>query len=122
MNQTQTQGRTSTTQMEVTSIRLERSLKDSLKELSGSQGYQALIRDILWNYVQRKSGNYRPNFSKSDIRATIEAKAQKDESCVLTGQTIYEGNPLILALTIHGDFVPVTQEGLDKKEEKKDEG
>ena len=32
--------RTSTTEMEVTSIRLERSLKDKLKELSGNQGYR----------------------------------------------------------------------------------
>ena len=30
--------RTSTTEMEVTSIRLERTLKDKLKELSGNQG------------------------------------------------------------------------------------
>jgi uncharacterized protein (DUF4415 family) len=45
--------RTTTTEMEVTSIRLERDLKDKLKELSGKQGYQALIRDILWKYVQQ---------------------------------------------------------------------
>ena len=103
--------------MEVTSIRLERSLKDKLKELSGNQGYQALIRDILWNYVQRKSGEYRPNFSKSDIRATIESTAQKDESCVFTGQTIFEGNPMLLALTIHGDFVPLSKDVVFGKED-----
>lgn len=45
--------RTPTTDMEVTSIRLERELKDKLKEIAGNQGYQALIRDILWNYVQQ---------------------------------------------------------------------
>ena len=55
--------RTPTTDMEVTSIRLERELKDKLKELAGSQGYQALIRDILWNYVQQKSGEWKPRFS-----------------------------------------------------------
>jgi len=38
--------RTTTTDMEVTSIRLERVLKDKLKEISGNQGYQALIRDV----------------------------------------------------------------------------
>jgi predicted DNA-binding protein len=32
-----------------TSIRLERELKDKLKEIAGNQGYQALIRDVLWN-------------------------------------------------------------------------
>ena len=105
--------RTSTTQMEVTSIRLEKNLKDSLKNLSGSQGYQTLIRDILWNYVQQKSGEYRPNFSKSDIRATIASTARKDESCVLTGKLIPEGKDMLLALTIHGDFVPVSLEAME---------
>lgn len=104
--------RTSTTQMEVTSIRLEKTLKDSLKSLSGSQGYQTLIRDILWNYVQQKSGEYRPNFSKTDIRATIAATARKDESCVLTGKLISEGDEMLLALTIHGDFVPVSLDAM----------
>lgn len=108
--------RTSTTQMEVTSIRLEKNLKDSLKSLSGSQGYQTLIRDILWNYVQQKSGEYRPNFSKTDIRATIEGIARKDESCVLSGRLISEGEPLFLALTIHGDFVPVSPDAWDGEE------
>ena len=104
--------RTSTTQMEVTSIRLEKNLKDSLKNLSGSQGYQTLIRDILWNYVQQKSGEYRPNFSKTDIRATIPSTARKDESCVITGKLITEGEQMLLALTIHGDFVPVSLEAM----------
>jgi predicted DNA-binding protein len=50
--------RTPTTEMEVTSIRLERELKERLKEISGHQGYQALIREVLWKYVQQKSGDY----------------------------------------------------------------
>ncbi|MEL4898073.1 hypothetical protein [Crocosphaera sp. Alani8] len=100
--------RTSTTEMEVTSIRLEKTLKDKLKALSGNQGYQALIRDILWNYVQQKSGDYRPKFSVADIRATIEAKAKKDESCVLSGTLIQAGEPMLLGLTIYGDFVPLS--------------
>jgi predicted DNA-binding protein len=33
--------RVPTTEMEVTSIRLERELKEKLKEISGHQGYQA---------------------------------------------------------------------------------
>ena len=103
-----TLSRTSTTEMEVTSIRLERSLEDKLKELSGNQGYQALIRDILWNYVQQKSGDYRPQFSKADIRGTMEATARRDESCVLTGKLIQESEPMLLGLTIHGDLVPLS--------------
>lgn len=82
--------RTPTTEMEVTSIRLERELKDKLKELSGNQGYQALIRDILWNYVQQKSGEWKPRFSRADIRASIAATSQQEERCVLTGQVIQE--------------------------------
>ena len=104
--------RTSTTEMEVTSIRLERTLKDKLKTLSGNQGYQALIRDVLWNYVQQKSGDYRPQFSLVDIRITIEATARKDESCVLTGKLIPENETMLLGLTTYGDLVPLSRESL----------
>lgn len=108
----QTQIRPATTQMEVTSIRLERNLKEKLKELSGNQGYQALIRDILWNYVHQKSGDYRPHFSKFDIRAKIEAISQKDETCVLTGELIRENQEMYLGLTLNGDLVPLSLNSL----------
>ena len=101
-----------TTAMEVTSIRLEKSLKEKLKELSGSASYQALIRDILWNYVREKSSSYRPQFSKSDIRITITAVARKDESCVLTGKLIQANQPMLLGLTLYGSFVPLSVESL----------
>jgi metal-responsive CopG/Arc/MetJ family transcriptional regulator len=107
-----TLSRTSTTEMEVTSIRLEKTLKDKLRDFSGNQGYQALIRDILWNYVQQKSGDYRPQFSKADLRATIEATARKDENCVLSGKLIQEDELMLLGLTIHGDLVPLSLESL----------
>ena len=107
--------RTSTTEMEVTSIRLERSLKDKLKELSGNQGYQALIRDILWNYVHQKSGDYRPQFAVTDIRATVDAVARKDESCALTGKLIQEGDAMLLAFTIYGDLVPLSVDSLGEE-------
>lgn len=104
--------RTATTEMEVTSIRLERELKDKLKELSGNQGYQALIRDILWNYVQQKSGDFRPQFSRADIRASIAAIAQKEEHCVLTGQLIRPQESMLLGLTTNGDLIPLSIESL----------
>jgi hypothetical protein len=104
--------RTSTTDMEVTSIRLERDLKEKLKELSGNQGYQALIRDILWNYVQQKSGEYRSNFSRNDIRASLSATAQKEEHCVITGKLIRPQEPMLLGLTTSGDMVPLSIESL----------
>ena len=108
-----TLSRTTTTEMEVTSIRLERELKDKLKELSGHQGYQALIRDILWNYVQQKSGDYKPQFSPADIRASIAATAQQEERCVLTGQLIRPQETMFLGLTTNGDLVPLTVESLE---------
>lgn len=104
--------RTPTTEMEVTSIRLERELKDKLKELSGNQGYQALIRDILWNYVQQKSGEWKPRFSRDDIRASIDATSQQQERCVLTGQIIQAQEPMLLGLTKTGDMVPLSVESL----------
>ncbi|WP_460200849.1 ribbon-helix-helix domain-containing protein [Scytonema sp. NUACC21] len=104
--------RTPTTDMEVTSIRLERELKDKLKELAGTQGYQALIRDILWNYVQQKSGEWKPRFSRADIRASISATAQQEERCVLTGQLIQAKQPMLLGLTRNGEMVPLSVESL----------
>lgn len=99
--------RTSTTEMEVTSIRLERELKERLKELSGNQGCQALIRDILWNYVQQKSGNFLPQVSRAEIRATIAATAEQEERCALTGKPIRPGEPMLLGLTTNGVLVPL---------------
>ena len=110
----QTLTRTTTTEMEVTSIRLERDLKNKLKELAGNQGYQALIRDILWNYVQQKSGDYRPQFSRADIRASIAATAEHEERCVLTGQLIRPQESMFLGLTTSGDLVPISVESLPR--------
>jgi len=108
----QTITRTPTTDMEVTSIRLERKLKEKLKDIAGNQGYQSLIRDILWNYIQQKSGEWKPRFSKSDIRASIAAVAQQEEFCVLTGKLIESQQPMLLGLTRNGDMVPLCLESL----------
>lgn len=110
-----TLARTSTTEMEVTSIRLERDLKEKLKDISGNQGYQALIRDVLWNYVQQKSGAYRPEFSQADIRASIKATAQQEERCVLTGKFIQPNEPMLLGWTSSGDMVPLSVESLSHR-------
>lgn len=104
--------RTATTDMEVTSIRLERELKEKLKELSGNQGYQALIRDVLWQYVQQKSGDYTPQVSLLEIRATVAATAQQEERCVLTGMLIQPNEPMLLGLTTTGGFVPLSTSSL----------
>jgi predicted DNA-binding protein len=100
--------RTTTTEMEVTSIRLERELKEKLKSLSGNQGYQALIRDILWNYVHQRSDDYTPTISAADLRATIAATAQQDERCALTGKGIRSGEAMLLGLTTEGNLIPLS--------------
>lgn len=105
--------RTSTTEMEVTSIRLERELKEQLKALSGNQGYQALIRDILWNYVQQRSNHYSSQLSPDDIRASISAKAQQDDRCALTGKSLRSGDDILLGLTIEGNLVPLSLDSLN---------
>ncbi len=104
--------RTATTDMEVTSIRLERELKEKLKELSGNQGYQALIRDILWNYVKQKSGDFQVQISAADIRASVEAVANREERCALTGKLIRPQEPMLLGLTTNGDMLPLSVDSL----------
>lgn len=106
-----TLNRTATTEMEVTSIRLERELKDRLKELSGNQGYQALIRDVLWNYVQQKSGGTA--CSAEEIRVSIPALANREERCVLTGTVIRPQESMLLGLTTRGEMVPLSLGSLD---------
>ncbi len=105
--------RTSTTEMEVTSIRLERELKEKLKELSGNQGYQALIRDVLWHYVQQKSGNYQPQISRQEIRASVAAIAQQQECCALTGKVINPQESMLLGLTTAGEMIPLSLSSLE---------
>lgn len=107
--------RTSTTEMEVTSIRLERELKERLKELSGHQGYQALVRDILWNYVQQKSDKYQSEITQADIRASIPATAQQEQRCALTGKSIQPDEPMLLGLTAAGEMVPLSIESLSSR-------
>ncbi|NEP76572.1 MAG: hypothetical protein F6K29_34525 [Okeania sp. SIO2G5] len=105
--------RKSTTEMEVTSIRLEKELKEKLKALSGNQGYQSLIRDILWNYVWQKSGDYQAQISSDDIRASVPAIAQQEQRCMLTGTIIKPQDSMFLGLTPQGDMVPLSCESLD---------
>jgi metal-responsive CopG/Arc/MetJ family transcriptional regulator len=104
--------RVPTTEMEVTSIRLERELKEKLKEISGHQGYQALIRDVLWRFVQQKSGEYRQSYSVTDIRATMPAIANSEERCCITGEVIAANDSFLLGWTNNGDLVPLHNQAL----------
>jgi predicted DNA-binding protein len=103
--------RTSTTDMEVTSIRFERALKEKLKELAGSQGYQSLVRDILWEYVQRAE-DYRPQLAQTDIRISIAAVAQREERCAITGKGIQAQENMLLGLTTEGRLVSLSVDSL----------
>ncbi len=107
-----TLNRTPTTDMEVTSIRLERELKEKLKTLAGNQGYQALIREVLWDFVRQRSEEYASNWSRDDIRAKIEAIAQREERCALTGEVIRPHEPMLLGLTPSGALIPLSIESL----------
>ncbi|MBE7380355.1 MAG: hypothetical protein F6J95_002955 [Leptolyngbya sp. SIO1E4] len=105
-----TLSRTSTTDMEVTSIRLEKALKESLKAIAGNRGYQALIREILWAYVEQQSGTVSNTIDCSEIRATIQATAERAERCAITGQAIAPGESMLLGLTSQGALVPLCQD------------
>lgn len=104
--------RTPTTDMEVTSIRLERELKEHLKGLAGDQGYQALIRDVLWSYVQQKTGHSRRSIRPDQIRLSIGAIAQQEETCALTGKIIHPQESMLLGLTYTGEMVPLSEGSL----------
>jgi predicted DNA-binding protein len=109
----QTLHHTSTTEMEVTSIRLERELKEKLKELAGNQGYQALIRDVLWHYIgTQETAIAKAKVSRHEIRASVIATAQKDEACALTGKTIRPSEAMLLGLTNKGSWVPLSVDSL----------
>jgi hypothetical protein len=105
--------RTPTTDMEVTSIRLERELKERLKKISGHHGYQALIRDILWKFVRQKSGDRPPLYNVEDIRATMPATARVEELCSVSGKPIAVGESMLLGFTIHGELIPLAADSLD---------
>ena len=96
--------------MEVTSIRLERELKDHLKDLADGMGYQALIRNILWTYVNNKNGGFSPNISDSMIVACIDAVALQDLSCYRTGKRIVEGEFMQYVVTNDGVMLPLAVE------------
>lgn len=106
--------RVSTTEMEVTSIRLERSLKEKLKALAGNRGYQALIRDILWQHVEQGQGQgqSQEQVQPNDICASFGAVAEREQVCALTGQTILANAPMRLGLTAQGKLVPISVDGL----------
>ncbi|PZV13901.1 MAG: hypothetical protein DCF22_09880 [Leptolyngbya sp.] len=126
-----TRKRGSTSEMQVTSIRLEPELKERLREISGEQGYQTLIREVLWQFVDqqmvsdevrwrslseresysvedRRSPSHPPLLSMSDIRATFRAVSQQEEQCAITGQHIQPQQEMLLGLTTNGEIIALS--------------
>ncbi len=97
--------------MQVTSIRLEPELKERLREISGEQGYQTLIRDILWQFVEQTSVDPvgascpTPLLARSEIRAKFRAIAQREERCAISGDVIQPQQMMWLGLTTTGRIV-----------------
>jgi metal-responsive CopG/Arc/MetJ family transcriptional regulator len=102
-----------TTEMQVTSVRFEKALIDQLKELSGNQGYQSLVRDILWNYVQQHSGELPFQIRREDVRTVMAAEACRQERCALTGNLIEPHEEMWMALMANGQLVPLSVDSLE---------
>ncbi|WP_218082708.1 ribbon-helix-helix domain-containing protein [Anthocerotibacter panamensis] len=107
-----TAAKTPTTEMEVTSIRLEHDLKEKLKELAKGQGYQALIRDILWDYVRQQKGSSLPGLARADLQASIPSTAEQELRCALTGRVLHAQESILLGLTRTGEIVPLSLESM----------
>ena len=120
-----TRKRGSTSEMQVTSIRLEPELKERLREISGEQGYQTLIREVLWRFVDQQpmpggersrmvkheqSPSHPPLLSMSDIRATFRAVSQQEDQCAITGQRIQPQQEMLLGLTTNGEMIALSME------------
>jgi hypothetical protein len=118
--------------MQVTSIRLEPELKERLREISGEQGYQTLIREVLWQFVEQQPAldgeqsrvvkhgrlpqkgkcfappSHPPLLSMSDIRATFRAISQQEDQCAITGQRIQPQQEMLLGLTTNGEIIALS--------------
>ena len=106
--------RPSTTEMQVTSIRFEKELIDKLKEIAGSQGYQSLVREVLWKHIKQQSVGSPFQIRREDIRAIMAAEAVKPERCALTGNPIEPQEEMWMAMTTDEQLVPVSLDGLEK--------
>lgn len=101
-----------TTEMQVTSIRLERDLKEQLKQMAGNHGYQALIREVLWNYVRLRNGDTNSQLIAADIRTVVPARSTQTQRCAVTGKTIPNQSECLLGVTMNGDVVTLSTDSL----------
>jgi predicted DNA-binding protein len=102
----------STTEMQVTSIRFERELIDQLKALSGSQGYQSLVREVLWDYVRQHAEDSSSRIKRQQIRTVMAAEARRQERCAITGNVIKPHEAMWMAFTTDNQLVPLSIDSL----------
>ena len=85
-----------------------------MKTIAGSsKGYQELVREVLWDYVQRNSGQYKSSFNRSHIVSVIAAEAIQEQTCVLSKEVIRPGDEFYTGVTIDGLFVPLSKAAVD---------
>jgi hypothetical protein len=106
---------TATTDMEVTSIRLERELKEKFKELAGRRGYQMKLREVLWEYVRQNSADHR--YTPADILSIVVAVSTTEQHCGITGKHISKGETILLGLIRNGNQVVLKQDALTEPSE-----
>ena len=94
-----------TTEMKVTSIRLEKQLIEELKAMKHPEGYQFLIRKVLWNYVRRT--NNTSKYDEKHIEGRFEGYATMEQACALTGRLIRKNDRCQYGITIDGSIVPI---------------
>ena len=101
-------------QMEVTSIRLEAKLKEILKEhtKNSAKGYQDLLREILWEWVARNKGTFKPEYRRSEAQALFDGISTKEQNCAFTKLVIHANEPCQYALMEDGTLVPVKTRSL----------
>ncbi len=100
-------GSKSTTNMVVTSIRLEEDLKQALKNMNHSAGYQFLIREVLWDYVRRNSTEYKSGFSTNNIVGIMQGISTKETTCVISQKLIAKGEKCVFGISDTGAMIPV---------------
>jgi len=70
-----TRKRSVTTARPVTSMRLEPVLKERLRKLSGEPGYQTLVRDVLWQFVEQLMGSGGARSTPLELRQGLAGAA-----------------------------------------------
>ncbi|MBD2076870.1 hypothetical protein H6F86_23890 [Phormidium sp. FACHB-592] len=58
-------------------LRLEPELKERLREIFGAQGYQTLIREVLWQFVEQQMGQNEVRWHRLSERESYSAEDRR---------------------------------------------